>query len=165
VLVALVQGVVGPFNEDPCPFDEAGRKESGEGADEDFLEEGGVHPCLPATKVPAAKVFTNCFASVSSGTEVAEFSVMADSAEPKPNEIDADNLSRLLELELIQKRATWKQAGERYRSICTAGFVFLFVLIVGCLIGFSLLSPGSTNNGQINQQLPPRIVDVDLTAS
>ena len=52
VLVALVQGVVGPFNEDSCPFDEAGRKESGEGADEDFLEEGGVHPCLPATIVP-----------------------------------------------------------------------------------------------------------------
>ena len=60
---------------------------------------------------------------------------MADPAEPKPNEIDADNLSRLLELELIQKRATWKQAGERYRSIRTAGFVFLFVLIVGCVIG------------------------------
>jgi hypothetical protein len=56
--------------------------------------------------VPVAKVFTNCFASVSSGTGVAEFSVMADSAEPKPNKIDADNLSRLLELELIQKRAT-----------------------------------------------------------
>src|SRR2546429_9144035 len=60
---------------------------------------------------------------------------MADPAGPKPNEIDADKLSRLLELELIQKRATWKQAGERYRSIRTAGFVFLFVLIVGCVIG------------------------------
>ena len=60
---------------------------------------------------------------------------MADATEPKPKEIDADKLSRLLELELIQKRATWKQAGERYRSIRTAGFVFLFVLIVGCLVG------------------------------
>jgi hypothetical protein len=60
---------------------------------------------------------------------------MADATEPKPKEVDADNLSRLLELELIQKRATWKQAGERYRSIRTAGFVFLFVMIVGCLIG------------------------------
>jgi hypothetical protein len=61
--------------------------------------------------------------------------IMADPAGPQPNEIDADKLSRLLELELIQKRATWKQAGERYRSIRTAGFVFLFVLIVGCLVG------------------------------
>jgi hypothetical protein len=60
---------------------------------------------------------------------------MAEPAELKPNEIDPDNLSRLLELELIQKRATRKQAGERYRSIRTAGFVFLLILIVGCLIG------------------------------
>jgi hypothetical protein len=72
---------------------------------------------------------------VKSGTGVAEFPVMADPVEPKPDEIDPDNLSRLLELELIQKRAIWKQAGERYRSIRAAGFVFLFVLIVGCLIG------------------------------
>jgi len=95
-----------------------------------------VHPCLTAAIVPVAKLFTNCFANVGSGTGVAEFSVMADPAEPRPNEIDADNLSRLLELELIQKRATWKQAGRRYRSFRAAGFVFLFVLIVGCLIGF-----------------------------
>jgi hypothetical protein len=60
---------------------------------------------------------------------------MANPIEPKSNEIDPDSLSRLLELELIQKRATWKQAGERYRSIRAAGFVFLFVLIVGCLVG------------------------------
>jgi hypothetical protein len=73
--------------------------------------------------------------SVKSGTGVAEFPVMVDPVEPKPDEIDPDNLSRLLELELIQKRATWKQAGERYRSIRAAGFVFLFILILGCLIG------------------------------
>ena len=60
---------------------------------------------------------------------------MADPVEPKSNEIDAESLSRLLELELIQKRATWKQSGERYRSFRAAGFVFFFVLIVGCLIG------------------------------
>jgi hypothetical protein len=60
---------------------------------------------------------------------------MADATEHKPNEIDPDNLARLLELELIQKRATWKQAGKRYRSIRAAGFLFLFVLVVGCLVG------------------------------
>jgi len=60
---------------------------------------------------------------------------MSNSAEPKSSEFDPDNLSRLLELELIQKRATWKQAGERYRSFRAIGFVFLVVLIVGCLIG------------------------------
>ena len=68
------------------------------------------------------------------GTGVAEFCpIMADSADPKRNEIE--DLSRLLELELIQKRAAWKQTGERARSIRAAGFVFIAVLIVGCLIG------------------------------
>jgi hypothetical protein len=60
---------------------------------------------------------------------------MADPAGLKPNQIDPDNLARLLELELIQKRATWKQAGDRYRAIRVAGFVFLAVLILGCLVG------------------------------
>ncbi|MEY2544252.1 MAG: hypothetical protein QOE81_1713 [Verrucomicrobiota bacterium] len=60
---------------------------------------------------------------------------MADPAGSKTNQIDPDNLSRLLELELIQKRVTWKQAGERYRAIRAAGFIFLAVLILGCLVG------------------------------
>src|SRR2546428_12964680 len=87
---------------------------------------------------------------------------MADSSEPKPNEIDADNLSRLLELELIQKRASWKQAGDRYRSIRAVGFIFLFVLIVGCLIGgfFSFLrvNPKRPNQPKAAAtSLPPRL--------
>jgi hypothetical protein len=66
--------------------------------------------------------------------EICGFSViMANPAEPKVNE--AETLARLLELELKQKRATWKQAGDRARSIRAAGFVFLFVLIVACLVG------------------------------
>jgi len=76
---------------------------------------------------------------------------MADRAEPKPDEIDANNLSRMLELELIQKRATRKQAGERYRSFRAAGFVFLFVLILVCLIGgyFAFMR---VNEQRANQQ-------------
>lgn len=75
---------------------------------------------------------------------------MADPAGPKPNQIDPDNLSRLLELELIQKRATWKQAGERYRAVRVAGFVFLFVLIVGCLVGgyFAFMRMNETRPNQ-----------------
>jgi hypothetical protein len=60
---------------------------------------------------------------------------MTDPAGSKTNQIDPDNLSRLLELELIQKRVTWKQAGERYRAIRAAGFIFLAILILGCLVG------------------------------
>ena len=58
---------------------------------------------------------------------------MADSADPKTKEIE--DLSRLLELELIQKRVTWKQAGERYQSFRAAGFIFLALLIIACLVG------------------------------
>ena len=96
------------------------------------------------------------------GHESCGFSgVMADPSEPKPNEIDADNLSRLLELELIQKRASWKQAGDRYRSIRAAGFIFLFVLIVGCLIGgyFALMRLNETRPNQpsaANSSVPDR---------
>ena len=59
---------------------------------------------------------------------------MPEPAQAKTDDIDPEKLTRLLELELIQKRATWKQAGERVRSIRTAGFVFLFVLIVACVV-------------------------------
>ena len=60
---------------------------------------------------------------------------MTEPAPLKTNESDPEKLTRLLELELIQKRTTWKQAGDRARSIRAAGFVFLFVLIVACLVG------------------------------
>ena len=60
---------------------------------------------------------------------------MTEPAQLKTNESDPEKLTRLLELELIQKRTTWKQAGDRARSIRAAGFVFLFVLIVACLVG------------------------------
>ena len=66
---------------------------------------------------------------------VAGFAPMSDPAQSEPVTSDAEQLSRLLELELVQKRVTWKQAGERYRSFRAAGFVFLFVLIVACLVG------------------------------
>lgn len=75
---------------------------------------------------------------------------MAAATEPKLKEVDPDNLSRLLELELIQKRATWKQAGERYRVVRAAGFVFLFLLIVGCLVGgyFAFMRVNETRSNQ-----------------
>ena len=59
VLIALVQSIVGAFHENFCPFNEAGGEKTGEGADEDFLEEGGVHPCLTAAIVPVDRVFAD----------------------------------------------------------------------------------------------------------
>ena len=43
VLVAGVQGVVGPGHEHFPPLEEAGRKKARNHANDDFLDEGGVH--------------------------------------------------------------------------------------------------------------------------
>jgi hypothetical protein len=53
---------------------------------------------------------------------------------PNPNELGAEELERLLELELLQKRAEWKQTGKRYRAFRSMSFVFLFLLITGTLV-------------------------------
>jgi hypothetical protein len=84
---------------------------------------------------------------------------MADPASPSPNRPDAEQLARLLELELIQKRATWKQAGDRYRAFRAAGFVFLAVLILACLVGgyfaFLRVSEQRTNQPNATADSPP----------
>ena len=69
---------------------------------------------------------------------------------------DAEQLSRLLELELIQKRAEWQQVKERKKSRRTLAFVFLFLLFAGCLVGYFFVfnrvneerqnRPGATSN-------------------
>jgi hypothetical protein len=60
---------------------------------------------------------------------------VASPAEANIDNIDAEQLTRLLELELIQKRASWKQSGKRYQSYRAMAFFFLFLMIVGCLAG------------------------------
>jgi len=52
---------------------------------------------------------------------------MTDGPEQIAASNDTEQLTKLLDLELAQKRAAWKQAGDRARSIRAAGFVFLFV--------------------------------------
>ena len=64
----------------------------------------------------------------------AVFELMTDRPETIIAEKETDQLTKLLEIELAQKRATWKHSSERARSDRAAGFVFLFVLIVGCLV-------------------------------
>ena len=50
-----------------------------------------------------------------------------------------DELSRLLEIELIQKRSEWQRASTRHKSIRSASFVFLFVVVMAALVGFYFL--------------------------
>jgi hypothetical protein len=56
----------------------------------------------------------------------------------KPEFVDPDpeKISQLLELQLAQKRAEWKQASARYRNIRAAGFLFLSMVIIGALFAF-----------------------------
>lgn len=52
---------------------------------------------------------------------------------------DPETLAKLLEIELMQKRAGWQQAKQRRGALRTASFFFLFVVIVGALFAFWLL--------------------------
>jgi len=53
---------------------------------------------------------------------------------PEPN--DPDQVLRLLDLELAQRRAERDRAGSPFRAFRMASFVFLFAVIVGALFAF-----------------------------
>jgi hypothetical protein len=67
----------------------------------------------------------------------AEFFVIMpeDAAGTNSNQTEAEKVTRLLELELAQKRAAWKEAGARRRNARMMSFAFLFLIILGCLFG------------------------------
>ena len=69
------------------------------------------------------------------------------------NENDAEQLARLLELELMQKRMAWKQAAAHYRTIRMFGFFFLFILILACAGGFFFVF-SRVNEERTNQRDP-----------
>jgi hypothetical protein len=48
---------------------------------------------------------------------------------------DPEELSRLLEIELIQKRTMWQQKTARNRNLKTLAFFFLFLVVIGGLAG------------------------------
>jgi hypothetical protein len=49
ILIAAVQGLIGPFDEYFAPLNKAGRSETGERAQNHFLEKRGPHGCLRST--------------------------------------------------------------------------------------------------------------------
>ncbi|HEV2047195.1 MAG TPA: hypothetical protein VGQ95_11440 [Chthoniobacterales bacterium] len=78
------------------------------------------------------------------------------SGKPNPNESDPEKLQRLLELELVWKRAEWKQIGERYHAFRSMSFVFLFLLIAGALVAaFFVFS--RVNEKRSNQRSPDSV--------
>lgn len=61
---------------------------------------------------------------------------MTNPVQAQPAGTDAEQLARLLELELAQKRIAWQQAKQRKKSYRSLAFFFLFLLFAGCLVGF-----------------------------
>ena len=58
---------------------------------------------------------------------------------PDPPESDPAALAKLLELELIQKRAAWQRSRSNLRSLRVVSFFFLFLVILGALFAFFFL--------------------------
>jgi flagellar basal body-associated protein FliL len=59
---------------------------------------------------------------------------MNSNGDGKPEPTDPQTLVRLLELELIQKRAARQQASKKLGSLRTASFLFLFLIILGAAL-------------------------------
>ena len=58
---------------------------------------------------------------------------------PDTRETDPEKLAKLLEIELMQKRASWQQAKARHSTIRTMSFLFLFVVIVAAFVAVYFL--------------------------
>lgn len=127
VLVSLIQSVIGAFHENLGPLNEGGGQETGESANDDFLEKRGLHPSFNSSDGAI-----NC----RFGTGVAVFRAMTNPVQAQPGSGDAEQMARLLELELVQKRLVWKQAKQRKKSYRSLAFLFLFLLFAACLLGF-----------------------------
>ena len=55
------------------------------------------------------------------------------------SKMDPDELARLLDIELAQKRAAWAEAGQRSRRIRTISFLFLAIVVLGALAAFVMV--------------------------
>jgi hypothetical protein len=78
---------------------------------------------------------------------------MMSDEDSKPKSTDPEELSRLLEIELLQKRAEWKQAAGRARTIRMVSFLFLFLVILGALLAYFFIF--SELNGNRAAPTPP----------
>lgn len=64
---------------------------------------------------------------------------MADGNRNPEQEVDPEKLAKLLEMELMQKRAGWQQGKQRRNTLRLISFFFLFVVIAGALVAFFFL--------------------------
>ncbi len=72
----------------------------------------------------------------------------------KSKSVNPDELARLLEIELIQNRAAWKQAAARHRAIRMVSFLFLFLVIVAALLTYFLVFSELRENRGVAKPTP-----------
>lgn len=56
-----------------------------------------------------------------------------DESKPESRAGDDDALLKALEIELLQKRASWQKAHGQRNAWRSASFVFLFIVVIGAL--------------------------------
>ena len=74
---------------------------------------------------------------------------------PESRQTEADQLARLLEIELEQKKAEWAEKSARYRNLRTMAFLFLAVIIMGAIAAFFYAFTRMTHNGGATRQNAP----------
>ena len=68
------------------------------------------------------------------------FPIMSESnRKPDSRESDPEKLAEQLEIELMMKRAAWQHAKTRRGNRRALSFAFLFLILIGALVGFYLL--------------------------
>ena len=73
---------------------------------------------------------------------------------PPQRETDPEKLAKLLEIELMQKRASWHQAKARRGSYRAMSFLFLFAVIVAACIAFYFLASSERISAPRNDAAP-----------
>ena len=80
----------------------------------------------------------------------------------EPTEPDPEKLAKLLEIELMQKRAAWQQAKARRGSLRALSLFFLFAVIVAAAAGFYfILAPGRVT--ELRSQVPAATTEPTLS--
>lgn len=80
---------------------------------------------------------------------------MNSNGDGKPEPVDPETVVRMLELELMQKRAARQMAGRRFGGLRAASFVFLIAVILGALLAFYyVFYSGNLDTLQMPQSSP-----------
>ncbi len=74
--------------------------------------------------------------------------------QPQHRETDPAKLAKLLEIELMQKRAGWQQAKARRGTYRAMSFLFLFAVIVTAFIAFYLFAASERTSAPRNNPTP-----------